>query len=118
MPAKSDVLVKAVITRLEDEDPVTAPRGSYTPFTLIGDNFSKDIVVYISRNRDGSDQVDVEVVRDGSATGTKKVWPVIARPAQGVEITDLNKDPPDPLLWVAIKRNDQFECAYQGFIVA
>jgi hypothetical protein len=111
MPENSDASVKAVITRLEDQDPVTAPRESYTPFTLIGDNFSKDMVVYISKNPDGSGKIDVEVFPD-TAASTKKFWPVSARPASGVDPTDPKKP-----LWVAIKRNNQFECAYQGFIV-
>ncbi|MCW1411020.1 hypothetical protein OLZ32_22380 [Rhizobium sp. 1AS11] len=112
MSAKSNIQLKAEIRRLDDEDPVEAPRGNHKHFKLIGIGFSQDMVVYISKNSDGSDKVDVEVVRDDSATSTDKVWPAVAKPALGVDPTDSKKP-----LWVAIKRNDQFENAYQGFIV-
>jgi hypothetical protein len=111
MPAKSNSQPKPNIKRL-DEEPVEASKGNYKDFTLIGTDFRKGMVVYISTKADGSDKVDVEVLQNGSATSTDRRWPVVAKPALDVKSTD----PKNPL-WVAIKLNNQFEDAYQGFIV-
>ncbi|MBM7045236.1 MULTISPECIES: hypothetical protein [Rhizobium] len=113
MAAKPNVKIE----RIGDPDPVEAPLGRWTDFTLIGYGFSEEMDVYISTKADGSDKVNVEVVHDKSATSTDKVWPLVAKPALDA------LQPNNPTLWVAIKLKDQkgqkgqFEDAYQGFII-
>ncbi|ARO32989.1 hypothetical protein NXC14_PB00165 (plasmid) [Rhizobium sp. NXC14] len=111
MPAKTTLQ----IVRL-DPRPVQAPLRTRTPFTLIGHGFGEGMDVYVSTKQDGSDRVDVEVLRDDSATSTDKVWPVVAKPSLGAPPTDTTKDKPDPPLWVVIKLNGQ-KSAIQGFLI-
>ncbi|MBX5156500.1 hypothetical protein HJB89_05060 [Rhizobium sp. NZLR8] len=99
--------------KIERLDPkrVQAPLRARTPFTLIGQGFGEGMDVYISPNKDGSDRVDVNVLPDDSATSTDKVWPVIAKPALGVQPT-----PPGQPLWVVAELNGQ-KSAIQGFFI-
>ncbi|MDR9803890.1 hypothetical protein [Rhizobium hidalgonense] len=103
------------IVRL-DPKPVQAPLRTRTPFTLIGHGFGEGMDVYVSTKEDGSDKVDVEVLRDDSATSTEKVWPVVAKPALGAQPADPTKKPPAPPLWVVVKLNGQ-KSSIQGFLI-
>ncbi|RFB81837.1 hypothetical protein B5K08_33540 [Rhizobium leguminosarum bv. trifolii] len=111
MPAKSDDQHDIDIKYLSDK-PVKASSGKSTYFSVGGTGFIQGMVVYIARNSDGSEKVDVEVLPDAAAVSTDKLWPVVAKPAYGLDPTDPKKP-----LWVAIKLNNQFKDAYQGFLV-
>ncbi|WP_160010177.1 hypothetical protein [Rhizobium sp. 18055] len=111
MPAKPNVK----ILRIDDPDPVEAPLGARTDFKLIGYGFSDDMHVYISTKADGSDDVDVALRQDKSATRTEKVWPLTARPGLGA--LSGQKEEERPVLWIVIKLNGALEDSYQGFIL-
>ncbi|WP_416066949.1 hypothetical protein ACK9YZ_28495 [Rhizobium sp. ZK1] len=111
MPTKSEDQHDIDIKYLSGK-PVKAATEKDTRFSLGGTGFVKGMIIYIARNSNGTDQVDVEICPDPDADSTEKLWPVIARPAHGLEPTD----PANPL-WVAVKLDDQFKDAYQGFLV-
>ncbi|PDT17762.1 hypothetical protein CO670_06240 [Rhizobium sp. J15] len=111
MPAKSGDQHEIDIKYLSDKL-VKAATDKSTRFSLGGTGFISGMVVYIARNSDGTDEVEVEICPDTDAVSTSKLWPVIAKPAHGLKPTD-----PENPLWVAIKLNNQFKDAYQGFLV-
>ncbi|EJC83107.1 hypothetical protein Rleg4DRAFT_4847 [Rhizobium leguminosarum bv. trifolii WSM2297] len=111
MPAKSDDQHEIDIKYLSD-NPVKAATDKSTRFSLGGTGFIQGMIVYIARNSDGTGKVAVEICPDPDAISTDKLWSVVATPAHGLDPTN-SKDP----LWVAVKLNNQFKDAYQGFLV-
>lgn len=104
MPTKT---AKAKIERLEPET-VAAPLLVRTPFKILGEGLSSDMKVYVSTEKDGSDEVsEIEIKFDDSSPATDKVLSLIATPAMN--------SPTDKDLWVVVTLDDDIVAVVPKF---